>query len=238
MISKVNAICLAALVFAAWGLAQWTEGTWWIAPPSASRWWAAAGSLAAYGLLCVWSFRGNPASQSMPVKVASVTCNHVPPEVPSRSFDNDPMLVIYASETGFAEELAQQTLDLLRGAGQLAELLPLDSISMERLQTTRQAFFLASTAGEGEPPAHACEFAEEVMSTQPDLSSLSYAVLAFGDSSYDEYCAFGRQIDAWLQQCGAQATDDRIDVDDADPMALSVWQALVEEFAGNAQPSL
>ncbi|KLU07383.1 iron-uptake factor [Rhodopirellula islandica] len=238
MISKVNTIFLAALVFAAWGLAHWTEGTWWIAPPSASRWWAAAGSLAAYGLLCVWSFRGSSALKTMPVKATPMTCSQVLPEVPSRSFDDDPVLVIYASETGFAEELAQQTLELLRGAGKFAELLPLDSISVERLQTTRQAFLLASTAGEGEPPAHACEFAEDVMSTQHDLSTLSYAVLALGDSSYDEYCAFGRQIDAWLQQCGAKATDDRIDVDDADPMALSDWQALVEEFAGTPQPSL
>lgn len=150
---------------------------------------------------------------------------------------NDSVLVVYASETGFAEELAQQTFELLRGAGRMADLLPLDELSIQQLQTTGQAFFLASTAGEGEPRIHAFEFAEDTMSEQFDLSSLNYAVLALGDSSYDEYCAFGRQMEVWLQRCGAKALDDRIDVDDADPMALSAWQALVEQFTGSAQVS-
>ncbi|ELP31152.1 flavodoxin domain-containing protein [Rhodopirellula baltica] len=235
---KINAICLAVLVIAAWFLAQWTEGTWWVAPPSASRWWMAAGSLVAYSLLCAWSFRKVAVSNASTANVTSVVSEQVPTDSPTASVKDDSVLVVYASETGFAEELAQQTLELLHAADKAAELLPLDELSVERLQTIPHAFFLASTAGDGEPPVHAFEFAEDVMSSQHDLSSLTYVVLALGDSSYDEYCAFGRQIDAWLQQCGAKASDERIEVDDADPLALSAWQALVEEFAGNAQPSL
>lgn len=238
MISKVNAICLAVLMIAAWFLAKWTEGTWWVAPPSAARWWMAAGSLVAYGLLCAWSLRSDSVTKTSTTNVTSLTSEQVTESSPATFGNDDSVLVVYASETGFAEELAQQTLELLRAAGKAAELLPLDELSVERLQTVPHAFFLASTAGDGEPPVHAFEFAEEVMSSQHDLSSLTYAVLALGDSSYDEYCAFGRQIDAWLQQCGAKAADERIEVDDADPLALSAWQALVEEFAGNAQPSL
>ncbi|MEO9592232.1 MAG: FMN-dependent oxidoreductase, partial [Rhodopirellula bahusiensis] len=146
MISKINAICLAALVIAAWCLAQWTEGTWWVAPPSASRWWTAAGSLVAYGLLCVWSFRTDSAAIVSTVRTASATAEKVIADDHPASATNDSVLVVYASETGFAEELAQQTLELLRGAGKVAELLPLDELSVEQLQTVRQPFFLASTA--------------------------------------------------------------------------------------------
>ncbi|MBX9715792.1 MAG: oxidoreductase, partial [Burkholderiaceae bacterium] len=47
-------------------------------------------------------------------------------------------------------------------------------------------------------------------------------------------CGFGRTLDAWLQQRGAQALFDRIDVDQGDSGALLKWQHEVARVAGTS----
>ncbi|MCC9656185.1 flavodoxin domain-containing protein [Rhodopirellula halodulae] len=232
MTKVVNALCIASLMLAAWGCALWTDGTWWVAPPRVQRWWVATGGSVAYAVLCVWCFRDVLRNLPTVVAIDGVAGSHEQTDAgksigqPARPIA--PVLVVYASETGFAEELAQQTVDLLQTLNRSVELLPLEEVTEVKLQQTSQAFFLASTAGEGEPPGHACEFHDTMMQSVWSLSGLRYAVLALGDSSYDEYCAFGRSVDAWLQRCGAVTSSDRIEVDDADPIALANWQASVE----------
>jgi sulfite reductase (NADPH) flavoprotein alpha-component len=57
-------------------------------------------------------------------------------------------------------------------------------------------------------------------------------VLALGDSSYAQFCAFGRTLDAWLARHGAAPLFDRVEVDDGDPAALRHWQSHVGVLAG------
>src|SRR5690606_25072957 len=55
----------------------------------------------------------------------------------------------------------------------------------------------------------------------PDLR---HAVLALGDRSYRNYCAFGHALDRWLRDSGARPLFDLVEVDNADPAALRHWQ--------------
>lgn len=57
------------------------------------------------------------------------------------------------------------------------------------------------------------------------LPTLSYAVLALGDRSYDNFCGFGRDIDKWLAGTGARPMVTRIDVNNGDPAALAQSRA-------------
>ncbi|QDV41778.1 Sulfite reductase [NADPH] flavoprotein alpha-component [Stieleria neptunia] len=207
-----NAFVLTALAIVSALLLRWTAGPWWIATPRPGRWWAAALVLMSYVGLCRWSFQhGRPKQRSLP-------------DAPQSEAS---ILVIYASQTGVAEELAGQTSELLRRSGRSVDVACIDSLDGKRLQQSRCALFIASTAGEGDPPDHAIEFAETVMNDRVDLATLKYAVLALGDSSYDEYCAFGRRLDRWLEANAAASLFDRIDVDDADPIALDRWQSQI-----------
>src|SRR5690606_40688951 len=113
------------------------------------------------------------------------------------------------SQTGQAEQYADRTAAQLRGAGLDVRELPLAELSAEALASARRILFLVSTTGEGDAPDNAGAFMRRVMAAERPLPDLRYGLLALGDSDYDNFCAFGRRLDHWLQHQGAQPLFDR-----------------------------
>lgn len=142
----------------------------------------------------------------------------------------EPVLVAYASQTGFAEELAGATAKALSDAGAPVTLRELSAVTAADL--SGRALFVVSTTGEGDAPDSARAFIRDVMKDGADLSALRYGVLALGDSTYAHVCAFGRSLDAWLAHAGAQPLFDRVEVDDGDPAALRHWQGKLAILTG------
>jgi sulfite reductase (NADPH) flavoprotein alpha-component len=135
-----------------------------------------------------------------------------------------PTLIVFASQTGFAAELANRTAESLQAAGAPVMLASLQQIDDEILRQTKQALFVVSTTGEGDAPDPAAGFVRKVLDSSVPLQSLTYGVLALGDREYDHYCAFGHRIDQWLRHQGATALFDVIEVDNGDEGALRNWQ--------------
>lgn len=142
------------------------------------------------------------------------------------------LLLAYGSQTGFAANLSLSAEEALLARGIKAHALPLSELEPNLLAQARKVVFVVSTTGEGDAPDNASGFVRHVMTTTPDLSSLNFGVLALGDSSYAQYCAFGRQIDDWLTACGARPLFARIEVDSADTAALTLWQQTLSEITG------
>lgn len=145
-----------------------------------------------------------------------------------------PWLVAFASQTGFAEELAWQTARALHTGGVAVRVLPLSQVDASELAATRRALFIASTTGEGDPPDDCAAFVRAVLAVQPALGELHYGLLALGDREYRNYCAFGRRLDDWLKACGAQPMFERVEVDNGAATALSEWQHHVARSAGTS----
>ncbi|MET0268397.1 MAG: NADPH cytochrome P450 oxidoreductase family protein, partial [Duganella sp.] len=143
-------------------------------------------------------------------------------------------IIAYASQTGNAEELAGQTLATLRLAGIPAQLSELSDLHAADLQNAERVLFLVSTYGEGDAPDGAAAFAGRLMTTSLPLPQLHYAVLALGDTSYSQYCGFGRALDAWLQQQGAQSLFPRIEVDRSAEAAIGQWRQQLSHLAGTS----
>lgn len=143
-------------------------------------------------------------------------------------------LVVHASQTGFAEQLAARTADALRSGGLAVRAARIDALTGQHLGNGHRVLFLASTAGEGDAPDDAAVFIRKVMGGGADLSSLRYGLLALGDSSYANYCAFGRRLDAWLRERGATPLFPRVEVDDGDAAALRQWEAHLGSLAVTA----
>ena len=150
-------------------------------------------------------------------------------EVLSRGV-GEPVLVAYASQTGFAEELASATAKALADAGAPVTLRELSALAASDL--TGRTLFVVSTTGEGDAPDPARAFIRDVMKDGAALPDLRYGVLALGDSSYAAFCAFGRSLDVWLARAGGSPLFDRVEVDDGDPAALRHWQGQLALLTG------
>ena len=141
-------------------------------------------------------------------------------------------LIAYGSQTGNAEQLAWQTAQALHTANIPAQIISLAQLTAEILQNCKRALFITSTYGEGDPPDNATPFAHKIMGNQYALNGLQYAVLALGDRQYKNFCGFGRQLDQWLQNQGAQALYPRIEVSNSDPKALNQWREQLSDLTG------
>ena len=152
---------------------------------------------------------------------------------PADAGDPSTLLVVHASQTGFAQRLAEMSADSLRASSVAVRLCAIDRIDAATLARTQRALFVVSTTGEGDPPDPALRFVRDVMSSPSSrLDHLQYAVLALGDREYARFCAFGRALDEWLRGRGATPIFDLVEVDNADDSALRHWQHGLGQLAG------
>jgi len=122
--------------------------------------------------------------------------------------------VLFGSESGNSEALAKQFAKKLKGAGYDSKAIGLDKIQSSDLTKEEQVIIVTSTFGEGDPPANAEAFHQALMSeAQPRLPGLKFAVLALGDTNYEQFCKFGQDLDARLEALGGRRLYERIDCD-------------------------
>ncbi|MCK8784552.1 sulfite reductase flavoprotein subunit alpha [Roseomonas sp. NAR14] len=153
---------------------------------------------------------------------------------PGRADRQPDLLVAYASQTGSAERLALGAARSLQGAGLNVAVAGFEALGPDTLRAARRALFVVSTTGEGDAPDHAIRFVRRTMAAAPDLSALGYGLLALGDRSYAQYCAFGRRLDAWLRERGATPLFERIEADRLDEPELRRWRESLAALAGIA----
>ena len=145
-----------------------------------------------------------------------------------------PVLVAYASQTGFGEQVARQTVDLLHTAGVPSRLMALSMVTADDLAAAERALFIVSTCGEGDPPDNAALFVRRVMTEARSLPNLHHGVLALGDKEYRHFCGFGRALDEWLGTTGASPLFERIEVDNASEAAMAEWHHRLSPLAGTS----
>lgn len=208
-----NGLVLLALAAIVGWLGGLHAGAWWSAP-TPHRWQLAGLGMTLYLALC------------------AVVLLRARRRVGAQRADASGVLIVWASQTGFARELAERSVAALQSAGVGAYALPLDAVDVDQLTRVPRLLCIVSTTGEGDAPDHA-QAAERdwLAGDAQDLTAVQYAVLALGDRGYAQFCAFGRRIDDRLQARGATRLFERIEVDNADPRALQQWQRRLAELA-------
>lgn len=141
-------------------------------------------------------------------------------------------LLLYASQTGQAEEIARESAASLVAGGRDAIAVSTDKVTIGHLLAAKHILCVVSTTGEGDAPDEALRFEKTLMRETPDLAGRSVVVLALGDRQYEQYCAFGHRVFNWLVSCGAEAVAPAIEVDDLDAGALEIWYDLLTSLGG------
>lgn len=141
-------------------------------------------------------------------------------------------LVGYASQSGMALQLAKSSAKQLQQAGFSVALTELNQLTQHQLNQYQKALFVVSTYGEGEAPDNASQFYQLAQQWQSPLSQLQFAVLALGDRSYQQFCAFGHWLQQWLHSREAKALQPLLELDSSERQsaALTQWQQLLSSF--------
>ena len=125
-----------------------------------------------------------------------------------------PIHILFGTQTGNAEDLANEAGALAKTRGYDPKVDELDAVQMDHLAEMKDLIIVISTYGEGEMPDNAGIFWEALSAeTAPRLEYLRYGVLALGDTSYDQFCQAGKLIDTRLEQLGAKRLGGRLDCD-------------------------
>jgi len=151
----------------------------------------------------------------------------------------EPLTILYASESGNSEALANKAKKAAQKHGLDAKVFDMADVDLSVLAKSKNIFVYAATWGEGDPPSRAMDFYQSLMGdAAPRIDGVRFAVLALGDTAYAQFCAVGKAIDARLEELGGVRTADRLDLDlDYAKQAAEWTESSLAKFAPVAEPA-
>ena len=121
--------------------------------------------------------------------------------------------ILYGTETGKSKQFAKLAMDIFMSSFKCS-LVPLNSEdTINQIQTSDISLFISSTFGNGEAPAMAEGFNQELkelllakLEPNPNnwFENLNFAVFGLGSSAYVDLAAFGKFIDSTLATLGGK----------------------------------
>jgi sulfite reductase (NADPH) flavoprotein alpha-component len=130
------------------------------------------------------------------------------------SIESDSALILYGTVTGNAERLANRLAGKLRAEGITVHVLDMARCEPRVLTRANCVLMVISTYGDGEPPEDAAPFWEGVVRGGGlDLRGVRFSVLALGNTTFDQFCKCGRDLDAAMERHGAIRFFRRVDCD-------------------------
>ncbi|XP_055678223.1 NADPH-dependent diflavin oxidoreductase 1 [Lutzomyia longipalpis] len=118
------------------------------------------------------------------------------------------LLILYGSETGTAQDFAEQVWRESKRFFFTGPVLPMDAYDVRNLVDEELVVFVCSTTGQGEEPENMRGFWKFLLRKKlpgDSLQNMRFAVLGFGDSSYVKYNFVAKKLHKRLLQLGGVA---------------------------------
>ncbi|EXJ71960.1 uncharacterized protein A1O5_04462 [Cladophialophora psammophila CBS 110553] len=115
-------------------------------------------------------------------------------------------LLLYGTETGTAQDLAEEIGRSLERLHFHTDVLGLDAVTYSLLHHYTLIVFVVATTGQGDFPENARKFWTSLLRkklTATTLAGVGYALVGLGDSSYPKFNWAARKLDKRLRQLGA-----------------------------------
>lgn len=168
------------------------------------------------------------------INASAATGEVAAPAPAAQSAASEALTVLYGSQTGNAEDIADMLCERAQAAGLNATAYDMLDYKPKDLKKEKNVIVCVSTHGEGDPPDNAEELHAFLHGKKaPKLDGVKFSVLAFGDTSYEHFCQTGKDFDAQLEKLGARRLTDRVDLDvDFDEPAEAWIESVVDKYAG------
>ena len=171
-----------------------------------------------------------------PTKAVDAAYAEPPAVVTSRPLTVDCPLVLWASQTGTAEQFATRLAERIADA----QVVSMDDLVLTDLAAARDVLVVTSTFGDGGPPDNGVDFWHRLDSREaPGLAGIRYAVLGIGDRAYDNFCGHAKSIDSRFAALGATRLLPRLDCESHNGEPMHLWaDQVVTLLTGAAAPTI
>ncbi|KAI9719653.1 MAG: hypothetical protein M1812_003424 [Candelaria pacifica] len=129
-------------------------------------------------------------------------------------------LILYGSETGNAQDVAEELGRLLERLHFLTRVTDMNSVDVSTLSLHTVAIFTTSTTGQGDIPTNARAFWKSLLRRRLPadyLQGVKFAAFGLGDSSYPKFNWAVRKLQKRLFQLGAREIYPRGEADEQHP---------------------
>lgn len=122
--------------------------------------------------------------------------------------------IFFATQTGNSQEVAEKLQEDLEASGIEVACADIFDSDPEGISELSNLYFVVSTWGEGEPPDDSVGYFEKLKEySDGHYSGKRFAICGLGDSGYDIFNGFAKDLEAELLRLGAVGILDRVDCD-------------------------